>query len=90
MWMCVQGGSSESSGDSSSSDSESSSDESLQFDDGLDEDLVGDEEDRSKLSNMTDIEREQEMYMRCAVSLLTCWTLLLRDLVHIMMHCNLH
>ncbi|CAI8042531.1 RNA polymerase-associated protein RTF1 homolog [Geodia barretti] len=59
-----QGGSSESSGDSSSSDSESSSDESLQFDDGLDEDLVGDEEDRSKLSNMTDIEREQEMYMR--------------------------
>ena len=64
VWMCVQGGSSESSGDSSSSDSESSSDESLQFDDGLDEDLVGDEEDRSKLSNMTDIEREQEMYMR--------------------------
>ena len=62
--MCVQGGSSESSGDSSSSDSESSSDESLQFDDGMDEHLVGDEEDRDKLSNMTDIEREQEMYMR--------------------------
>ena len=59
-----QGGSSESSGESSSSESESSSDESLQFDDGLDEHLVGGEEDRTKLTNMTDIEREQEMYMR--------------------------
>ena len=58
------GGSSESTGDSSSSDSDSSSDESVLFDDGLDEHLVGGEEDRAKLSNMTDIEREQEMYMR--------------------------
>ena len=48
----------------SSSDSDSSSSESLRFDDGLDDELVGDEEDRKKLSLMTDVEREQEMYNR--------------------------
>ena len=53
-----------SSSGSSSSESDSSSDESIQFDDGMDEHLVGDEEDRKKLSNMTEAEREQEMYNR--------------------------
>ena len=60
----VQGVSSESSGSSSSESDDSSSDESLQFDDGLDEHLVGGEEDSNKLSNMIDVEREQEMYLR--------------------------
>ena len=60
-----QGGSQASSSSSgSSSDSDSSSSESLRFDDGLDDELVGDEEDRKKLSLMTDVEREQEMYNR--------------------------
>lgn len=53
-----------SSSDSGSSESDSSSDESVQFDDGLDDDLVGDEEDRRKLADMTEAEREQEMYLR--------------------------
>ena len=53
-----------SSSESSSSDSDSSSDDSIQFDDGLDEELVGDEEDRIKLSSMMEAEREQEMYLR--------------------------
>lgn len=30
----------------------------------MDEHLVGDEEDRKKLSSMTEAEREQEMYNR--------------------------
>lgn len=53
---------------SSSSDcdsgSESSSIGSLQFDDGLDDELVGNEEDRKRLQEMTEAEREQEMYNR--------------------------
>ena len=53
-----------SSSDSGSSESDSSSDESVQFDDGLDDELVGDEEDRRKLADMTEAEREQEMYLR--------------------------
>lgn len=56
-----------SSSGSSSSESDSSSDESIQFDDGMDENLVGDEEDRKKLSSMTEAEREQEMYIRSDV-----------------------
>ena len=65
MYPACQGVGSSESSESSSSDSDSSSDdESLQFDDGLDEHLVGNEEDRSILSNMTDVEREQEMYQR--------------------------
>ncbi|XP_078480967.1 RNA polymerase-associated protein RTF1 homolog isoform X1 [Ciona intestinalis] len=35
-----------------------------QFDDGYDSELVGDEEDRVKLENMTEKEREQELYNR--------------------------
>ena len=51
--------------ESSSSGSESSSSsESIKFDDGLDDELVGGEEDRVKLAQMTEAEREQEMYNR--------------------------
>lgn len=57
-----------SSSSSSSSDSDSSSDESLKFDDGLDDELVGDEEDRKKLAQMTEAEREQEMYNRYTIA----------------------
>ena len=53
-----------SSGSSSSGSESSSSSESLKFDDGLDDELVGDEEDRVKLAQMTEAEREQEMYNR--------------------------
>ena len=54
-----------SSSESSSSGSESSSSsESIKFDDGLDDELVGDEDDRVKLAQMTEAEREQEMYNR--------------------------
>lgn len=54
-----------SSSESSSSGSESSSSsESIKFDDGLDDELVGGEEDRVKLAQMTEAEREQEMYNR--------------------------
>nr|CAB3265817.1 RNA polymerase-associated protein RTF1 homolog [Phallusia mammillata] len=35
-----------------------------EFDDGYDSELVGDEEDRRKLENMTEKEREQELYNR--------------------------
>lgn len=52
--------------DVSSYGGESSSDESLKFDDGLDENLIGDEEDRKRLDQMTEAEREQEMYNRYA------------------------
>lgn len=63
--------------DVSSFGGESSSDESLKFDDGLDENLIGDEEDRKRLDQMTEAEREQEMYNRYAhatlVYLNTCF-----------------
>ena len=49
---------------SSSSDADSSSDESLKFDDGLDDKFFGDEEDRRRLGEMTEAEREQEMFKR--------------------------
>ena len=55
-----------SSSEGSSSDSDSSSEESLKFDDGLDEQLQGDEEDQKKLSLMNEKEREAEMYNRYA------------------------
>ncbi len=64
--MQVGSHSGSSSSSSSSSDSDSSSDESLKFDDGLDFNLVGDQEDREKLALMTEAEREQEMYNRWA------------------------
>ena len=35
-----------------------------EFDDGYDTELVGDEEDRMRLENMTEKEREQELYNR--------------------------
>ena len=55
-----------SSSEGSSSDSGSSSE---QFDDGLDEDLFGDEEDQKKLNLMNETERETEMYKRQVVLL---------------------
>ena len=36
----------------------------MQFDDGLGEDLVGDEEDMRKLNDMTEAERELELFKR--------------------------
>ncbi|EDL27968.1 mCG9728 [Mus musculus] len=54
---------SESSSSSSSSDSDSSS-EDEEFHDGYGEDLMGDEEDRARLEQMTEKEREQELFNR--------------------------
>uniref|UniRef100_H2XU12 Uncharacterized protein n=1 Tax=Ciona intestinalis TaxID=7719 RepID=H2XU12_CIOIN len=57
----------ESEGPSDGGGSESEFDEEAlwkQFDDGYDSELVGDEEDRVKLENMTEKEREQELYNR--------------------------
>ncbi len=62
--MVASGFSSSGPGQSSSSDSDSSSADSLQFDDGLDDELIGDEDDRSKLDQMTEAEREQEVFKR--------------------------
>lgn len=60
-------GDSSSSSDSNSSESESSSSsESLKFDDGWDDNLIGDDEDRRRLEQMTEAEREQEMFNRSA------------------------
>lgn len=53
-----------SSSEGSSSDSDTSSE---QFDDGLDADLLGDEEDQKKLNEMNETERESEMYKRQVV-----------------------
>lgn len=39
-------------------------DDSKEFDDGYDENLMGDEEDRKKLAQMTEKEREQELFNR--------------------------
>ncbi|KAM9294450.1 RNA polymerase-associated protein RTF1 homolog [Gastrophryne carolinensis] len=54
---------SDSNSSSSSSDSDSSS-EAEEFCDGYGEDLMGDEEDRARLEQMTEKEREQELYNR--------------------------
>nr|XP_014354064.1 PREDICTED: RNA polymerase-associated protein RTF1 homolog [Latimeria chalumnae] len=54
---------SESNSSSSSSDSDSSS-EDEEFYDGYDEDLMGDAEDRARLEQMTEKEREQELFNR--------------------------
>ncbi len=54
---------SSSSGDSSS-DSDTSSEDSRKFDDGYDENMIGDEEDQKKLDLMLEAEREQEMFQR--------------------------
>uniref|UniRef100_A0A3P9Q2S7 RNA polymerase-associated protein RTF1 homolog n=1 Tax=Poecilia reticulata TaxID=8081 RepID=A0A3P9Q2S7_POERE len=53
---------SESNSSSSSSDSDSSEDEV--FKDGYDDDLMGDAEDRARLEQMTEKEREQELFNR--------------------------
>lgn len=50
-----------SSSERSSSDSDSSSE---QFDDGLDDDLLGDEEDQKRLNLMNETEREFEVFKR--------------------------
>lgn len=65
--MVASGFSSSGPGQSSSSDSESSSAESRQFDDGLDDQLMGGEEDRRKLDQMTEAEREQEVFNRSSL-----------------------
>ncbi|KAG8449696.1 hypothetical protein GDO86_016369 [Hymenochirus boettgeri] len=54
---------SDSNSSSSSSDSESSS-EDEEFCDGYGEDFMGDEEDRARLEQMTEKEREQELFNR--------------------------
>ncbi|XP_053330487.1 RNA polymerase-associated protein RTF1 homolog [Spea bombifrons] len=54
---------SDSNSSSSSSDSDSSS-EDEEFCDGYGEDLMGDEEDRARLEQMTEKEREQELFNR--------------------------
>ncbi|KAL4656207.1 hypothetical protein GN956_G5643 [Arapaima gigas] len=54
---------SESNSSSSSSDSDSSSEDEV-FRDGYDDDLMGDEEDRARLEQMTEKEREQELFNR--------------------------
>ncbi|XP_040188056.1 RNA polymerase-associated protein RTF1 homolog [Rana temporaria] len=54
---------SDSNSSSSSSDSDSSSEEE-EFFDGYGEDLMGDEEDRARLEQMTEKEREQELFNR--------------------------
>lgn len=53
-------------GEVSSSDdgAVSDSDQEEQFNDGYDENLIGDEEDRLRLEQMTEKEREQELYNR--------------------------
>ncbi|XP_070579046.1 RNA polymerase-associated protein RTF1 homolog [Ptychodera flava] len=47
-----------------SSDSDSTEDEKEFFDDGYGDDFMGDEEDRARLEQMTEKEREQEIYNR--------------------------
>lgn len=54
---------SESNSSSSSADSDSSSEDDV-FQDGYGEDLMGDEEDRARLEQMTEKEREQELFNR--------------------------
>ncbi|KAM3919229.1 RNA polymerase-associated protein RTF1 homolog [Leptodactylus fuscus] len=54
---------SDSNSSSSSSDSDSSSEEE-EFCDGYGDDLMGDEEDRARLEQMTEKEREQELFNR--------------------------
>lgn len=55
----IQGSSSE-----SSSDDDGSDEELPAFNDGLDDDLMGDESDRLKLEQMTEKEREEELFNR--------------------------
>ncbi|TRY77906.1 hypothetical protein TCAL_08119 [Tigriopus californicus] len=43
------------------------SDSDKEFDDGLDDDLIGDDEDRALLAQMTEREREQELFKRAEI-----------------------
>lgn len=54
---------SDSESNSSASSSDSSSEDDV-FRDGYGEDLMGDEEDRARLEQMTEKEREQELFNR--------------------------
>ncbi|XP_064110430.1 RNA polymerase-associated protein RTF1 homolog isoform X2 [Macrobrachium nipponense] len=51
-------------GEVSDSASSESDDLDEEFDDGLDENMIGDDEDRARLEQMTEKEREQEIYNR--------------------------
>ena len=42
------------------------------FNDGLDDDMIGDDEDRRKLASMTEAEREQEIFKRFYLLSVTC------------------
>lgn len=65
VWAFVAGEVSDSDSNSSSSSSDSdSSSEDEEFHDGYGEDLMGDEEDRARLEQMTEKEREQELFNR--------------------------
>ena len=48
----------------SRSDSDDSDSSQEEFNDGYDENLMGDEEDQARLAQMTEKEREQEIYKR--------------------------
>lgn len=64
LWVFFPGevSDSETNGSCSSSDSETSSED--EFTDGYGEDFMGDEEDRARLEQMTEKEREQELFNR--------------------------
>ena len=51
-------------GEVSDSGRDASDAELEEFDDGLDENLIGDEEDKERLEQMTEKEREQEIFNR--------------------------
>ena len=42
------------------------------FNDGLDDDMIGDDEDRQKLASMTEAEREQEIFKRFCSLIIAC------------------
>lgn len=50
--------------DTEGSDSDSSALSQEEFNDGYDENLMGDEEDQTRLAQMTEKEREQEIFKR--------------------------
>lgn len=50
--------------DTDGSDSDSSALSQEEFNDGYDENLMGDEEDQARLAQMTEKEREQEIFKR--------------------------
>lgn len=62
-WSLPPGEVSDSESNTSASSSDSSSEDDV-FRDGYGEDLMGDEEDRARLEQMTEKEREQELFNR--------------------------